>query len=122
MQNASGSDDSDFGFLHSVLVDNHPSIENSMSEPTIKSLYVTLKRSFAGTPETMVRTLKALGLRRLHQTIKKSNNEKVRGALMKVRHLILIETDEQYQKRRKIEQAAVQMREPVFVKHADLIR
>ena len=41
---------------------------------------------------------------------------------MKVRHLILIETDEQYQKRRKIEQAAVQMREPVFVKHADLIR
>ena len=91
-----------------------------MAEKTIRTLYVTLKRSYAGTPDTMVRTLKALGLRRLHQTVRKSNNSRVRGALLKVRHLVLIETDELYEKRRQAERDAMRLRDPVFIQHATL--
>ena len=93
-------------------------IVGKMAERTIRTLYVTLKRSFAGTPETMVRTLKALGLRRRHQTVRKSNNARVRGALLKVRHMVLIETDELYEKRRRAERDAMRLRDPVIIPHA----
>lgn len=91
-----------------------------MNQRPIKTLYVTLKRSFAGTPDTMVRTLKALGFRRLHQTVKQPNNPKTRGALLKVRHMIFIETDELWEKRRRAEGEKFELREPIFFKHASL--
>ncbi len=45
-------------------------------------------RSGIGHPETMRRTLKALGLKRHQSTSELPNNESVRGMLFKVRHLV----------------------------------
>ncbi len=53
-----------------------------------KRLVVKQIRSGIGHPETMRRTLKALGLKR-HQSVSTlPNNAGVRGMLFKVRHLI----------------------------------
>lgn len=50
----------------------------------IKHLFVTLKRSFAGTRESHVNILKSLGLRKREQTVQQANNASVRGAIGKV--------------------------------------
>ena len=52
----------------------------------IRHLFVTLKRGFAGTREAHVKIVKALGLRKRQQTIKKHNTASVRGAIDKVQH------------------------------------
>jgi len=49
---------------------------------------VTQIRSGIGHPETMRRTLKALGLKRHQSSSELPNNESIRGMLFKVRHLI----------------------------------
>ena len=50
----------------------------------IRYLFVTLKRSFAGTRETHDKIVKSLGLRRRQQTVQKPNSASVRGAIDKV--------------------------------------
>ena len=50
----------------------------------IRHLFVTLKRSFAGTREAHVKIVKSLGLRRREQTVQKPNVATVRGAIDKV--------------------------------------
>ena len=50
----------------------------------IRHLFVTLKRSFAGTRETHIKIVKSLGLRRRQQTVQKANVASVRGAIDKV--------------------------------------
>jgi len=45
-------------------------------------------RSGIGHPETMRRTLRALGLRHHQQSVRVPNTSSVRGMLIKVRHLI----------------------------------
>ena len=42
-------------------------------------------------PEDQRRTIRALGLRRLHQTIERDDSPTIRGMLHKVRHLISVE-------------------------------
>ena len=86
-------------------------------QPPITSLFITLRRSFAGTRDSQVKILKALGLRRREQTIEKPNNESIRGAINKVRHLISVETDEAYYARKAAEAADRAIREPMRVKH-----
>ena len=54
-------------------------------EPSIRSLFITLKRSFAGTRETHVRILESLGLRRRQQTVERVNTASIRGAIDKVK-------------------------------------
>ena len=62
-----------------------------MPETAVVSLFVTLRRSFAGTPHFHKKVLSALGLSgKLHQCIEKPNNASVRGMLMKVDHLDLL--------------------------------
>jgi len=56
------------------------------------TLEVTQIRSSIGHPETMRRTLAALGLRHHQQTVRVANNASVRGMLFKVRHLIEVRT------------------------------
>jgi len=57
-------------------------------ETAAKRLSVKQIRSGSGHPETMRRTLKALGLKR-HQSVSElPNNASVRGMLFKVRHLV----------------------------------
>ena len=58
------------------------------AEATAKRLWVKQIRSSLGHPDTMRRTLKALGLKR-HQAVSEvPNNASVRGMLFKVRHLV----------------------------------
>jgi large subunit ribosomal protein L30 len=45
-------------------------------------------RSAIGRPETMRRTLRALGLRHHQQVVRLPNNASTRGMLYKVRHLV----------------------------------
>ena len=50
----------------------------------MRKLYITLRRSFAGTRETQVRTLQSLGFKYREQTVVQDNTESVRGAILKV--------------------------------------
>jgi large subunit ribosomal protein L30 len=58
------------------------------SEDRAQALAVKQIRSEIGHPETMRRTLRALGLRHHQQTVRVPNTSSVRGMLIKVRHLI----------------------------------
>ncbi len=58
------------------------------SEDTAQALEVKQIRSSIGHPETMRRTLAALGLRRHQQTVRLANTASARGMLFKVRHLV----------------------------------
>jgi large subunit ribosomal protein L30 len=61
-------------------------------EGSADTLEVTQIRSSIGHPETMRRTLAALGLRHHQQTVRVANNASIRGMLFKVRHLIEVRT------------------------------
>ncbi len=56
-----------------------------------KTLRVTLVRSPIGYPEPQKRTVRALGLRRMNQTIEHEDSPAVRGMITKVVHLVRIE-------------------------------
>jgi large subunit ribosomal protein L30 len=58
------------------------------AEDKVKALEVKQIRSTIGHPDTMRRTLEALGLRHHQQTVKVANTPSARGMLYKVRHLV----------------------------------
>jgi large subunit ribosomal protein L30 len=58
------------------------------SEDKASALAVKQIRSEIGHPETMRRTLRALGLHHHQQTVRLPNTSSIRGMLNKVRHLI----------------------------------
>ena len=62
-----------------------------MPESKPKVLRVTLVRSPIGYDERQKATVRALGLRRMHQTVQQSDTPAVRGMLAKVRHLVHVE-------------------------------
>lgn len=51
-------------------------------------LAITLKRSTIGCTEDVRRTVRGLGLRKLHHTVILPDNPSTRGAAFKVRHLL----------------------------------
>ena len=51
-------------------------------------LQITLKRSLIGRPETQRRTVTALGLRKLNQTVTQADNAAIRGMVNQVNHLV----------------------------------
>lgn len=53
-----------------------------------KTLRITLRKSAIGYTERQKRTLKALGLRRLGQTVERPDNAAVRGMVQIVIHLV----------------------------------
>lgn len=53
-----------------------------------KKLQITLKRSLIGRPEPQRKTVQALGLRKLHQTVEHQDNPAIRGMVDKVSHLV----------------------------------
>ena len=59
----------------------------------VKKIKVTLVRSTIGYPERQKRTVKALGLKKLHQTIEHVDTEVVRGMVTKVIHLVKVEEE-----------------------------
>lgn len=54
-------------------------------------LNITLVKSGIGYKEDQKRTLRALGLRRLNQTVSHSDSASIRGMVNKVRHLVKVE-------------------------------
>jgi large subunit ribosomal protein L30 len=56
-----------------------------------KKLRLTLVRSPIGYSLRQKRTVRALGLRRMHQTVEHEDNPVVRGMITKVRHLLKVE-------------------------------
>ncbi len=64
-----------------------------MSEQTQpgKVIRITLVKSPIGYPERQKRTIKALGLRRMNQTIEQVDTPVMRGMIAKVAHLVEVE-------------------------------
>ena len=60
-------------------------------ETTGKIIRVTQIRSAIGFPKDQKATVKALGLRRLHQTVEHKDTPALRGMLNKIIHLLKIE-------------------------------
>ena len=58
---------------------------------TIATLKVTLVKSPIGFPEPQKRTVRALGLNRMHQTVEHKDTPALRGMLNSVIHLLQIE-------------------------------
>ncbi|MDA0351609.1 MAG: 50S ribosomal protein L30 [Chloroflexi bacterium] len=54
-------------------------------------LRVTWTKSAIGFAKDQKRTIKALGLKRLHQSVEHDDTPAVRGMTLKVRHLITVE-------------------------------
>jgi large subunit ribosomal protein L30 len=53
-------------------------------------LLVTLTRSVIGRPGDQRETVKALGLRKLNQTVEHQDNAAIRGMITKVAHLVTV--------------------------------
>lgn len=52
---------------------------------------VTWERSGINQKEDQKRTIRALGLRKLGQTVEHDDNRTIRGMVLKVRHLVSVE-------------------------------
>ncbi len=59
-----------------------------------KKLHVTLVRSPIGYSKRQKATVRALGLRRMHQTVVVPDNPAVRGMVQKIAHLVRVEAVE----------------------------
>jgi large subunit ribosomal protein L30 len=57
----------------------------------VKRLRITLVKSPTGYAERQKRTVQALGLRRLHQTVEQADTSVVRGMIAKIPHLLSVE-------------------------------
>ncbi len=57
----------------------------------MSKLKVTLKKSSIGYPQDQRGTLRALGLKKMHQTVEHDDNPSVRGMVQKVTHLVEVE-------------------------------
>jgi large subunit ribosomal protein L30 len=56
-----------------------------------KKLRITLSKSPIGYPVKQKRTVRALGLRKMHQTVELDKTATVLGMVEKVRHLVTVE-------------------------------
>lgn len=55
------------------------------------TLRITLVRSVIGRPNDQERTVRSLGLRKLHQTVERPDEPGIRGMIRKVSHLVTVE-------------------------------
>jgi large subunit ribosomal protein L30 len=62
-----------------------------MSQPTIRITYV---KSAIGRTKDQKETIRALGFRRLNQTVERPDNPSVRGMVEKVQHLVRVEGED----------------------------
>lgn len=54
----------------------------------MSKLVVTWKKSVIGRPDKQARTIRALGLRKLNQTVEHDDTPQVRGMVESIRHLV----------------------------------
>jgi len=57
-------------------------------------LNITLRRSPTGYTQRQKNTVRALGLRRMHQTVTQNDTAVIRGMIAKVSHLVEVEEGE----------------------------
>jgi len=60
-------------------------------DASAKTLRITLVRSPIGYAERQKRTVRALGLRRMNQTVEQADTPVIRGMIAKVSHLLKVE-------------------------------
>jgi large subunit ribosomal protein L30 len=60
----------------------------------VAKLIITLVKSAIGYPEDQKRTVQALGLKKLNQSVELEDSGSVRGMAIKVRHLVKMEVSE----------------------------
>jgi len=53
-------------------------------------LEITLTKSVIGRPQDQRETVKALGLRKVNQTVEQQDNAAIRGMINKVSHLVTV--------------------------------
>ena len=53
-----------------------------------KTIRIRQVKSASGHPKDQERTIRALGIRRLHQLIEHNDTPQIRGMIFKVRHLV----------------------------------
>jgi large subunit ribosomal protein L30 len=56
-----------------------------------KKLKITQKRSAIGRIKSQKRTIRALGIHRMHQSVVHEDTPQIRGMVAKVRHLVEVE-------------------------------
>lgn len=56
-----------------------------------KTIRITQIKSLIGTKPKHRRTMEALGLRRIHQSLDRADTPQLRGMLLQVRHLVRVE-------------------------------
>ncbi|WP_088006767.1 50S ribosomal protein L30 [Indiicoccus explosivorum] len=54
------------------------------------TLEITLTKSVIGSKPAQRKTVQALGLRKMHQTVEHSDNPAIRGMIEKVAHLVTV--------------------------------
>jgi large subunit ribosomal protein L30 len=59
------------------------------------TIKITYYRSAIGRQKVQKETVRALGFRRLNQTLEKPDNPSIRGMVHKVRHLVRIEGEDE---------------------------
>lgn len=69
---------------------------------------ITWKKSTIGHPRDQRRTIAALGLRRLHQTVEHQDSPTILGMVNKVKHLVHIEEVPSPQKRKRKQDSSSQ--------------
>ncbi len=60
-----------------------------------KKLKITQTRSVIGNKVKAKRTIEALGLKRMHQTVTHDDNPQIRGMVFKVKHMVSVEETEE---------------------------
>ena len=61
----------------------------------MSKLRITWIKSDIGYARDQKRTIKALGMHRLHQTVEHQDSPSIRGMIMKVKHLVRLEEGDQ---------------------------
>lgn len=68
-----------------------PGKRKGQNKPAVKILRVTLVRSPIGFDKSQKRTVKALGLRRLNETVEHVDSPSIQGMIAKIKHLVSVE-------------------------------
>ncbi len=56
-----------------------------------KTLRITQVRSAIGLPKDQKATVRALGLKRMHDTVEQADTPVIRGMIFKIKHLVEVE-------------------------------
>jgi large subunit ribosomal protein L30 len=62
-----------------------------MAKTTGKTLRITQVHSTIGCPSDQGKTVRALGLKRINDSVEQADNPSVRGMVFKVKHLVKVE-------------------------------